>query len=50
MSDTMQKPMFSEDEERRPFLSEEDLCDACLHAAATIVVGFALECEFKSAT
>jgi hypothetical protein len=43
----MQKPMFSDDDERRPLLSEEDLRDACLHAAATIVVAFALECEFK---
>jgi hypothetical protein len=43
----MSKPMFSEDEERRPLLCEEDLRDACLHAAATIVVTTMFGCEFE---
>jgi hypothetical protein len=43
----MLKPMFSDGDEQHPLLSEEDLRDACLHAVATIVVGFALEGEFK---
>jgi hypothetical protein len=42
-----QKPMFSEDGERRPLLTEEELHDACLHNAATIVIAFVLGCEFK---
>jgi hypothetical protein len=42
-----QKPMFSEDGERRPLLAEEELYDACLHDAATIVIAFVLGCEFK---
>jgi hypothetical protein len=42
-----QKPMFSEDGERRPLLTEEELYDACLHDAATIVIAFVLGCEFK---
>jgi hypothetical protein len=41
-----QKPMFSEDGENRPLLTEEELGDECLHAAATIVVAFVLGCEF----
>jgi hypothetical protein len=49
---TMTKPMFSEDGENRPLLTEEELSDECLHAAATIVValvhGFELEyCSFN---
>ena len=42
-----QKPMFSEDGERRPLLTEEELYDACLHDAATIIIAFVLGCEFK---
>ena len=42
----MTKPMFSEDGEHRPLLTEEELRDACLHAAATIVVAFVYGCEF----
>jgi hypothetical protein len=42
-----QKPMFSGDDERRPLLTEEELLDACLHCAATIVVAIELGCEFK---
>ena len=42
-----QKPMFSEDEERRPLLTEPELYDACLHDAATIVVAFMYGCEFE---
>jgi hypothetical protein len=42
-----QKPMFSEDEERRPLLTEEELYDACLHAAATVVIAVALGCKFE---
>ncbi len=41
------KEMFSDDEERRPLMTEEELRDACLHATATIVVAFVLGCEFK---
>jgi hypothetical protein len=36
-----QKPMFGEDDEQRPLMSEEELSDACLHAGATIVVAVA---------
>jgi len=46
MSD-YQKPMFSEDDERRPLMTEEELRDACLHDAATIVVAVELGCEFE---
>ena len=46
MSD-YQKPMFSEDDERRPLMTEEELRDACLHNAATIVVAVELGCEFE---
>jgi hypothetical protein len=42
----MTKPMFSEDGENRPLLTEEELHDACLHAAATIVVALVYGCEF----
>jgi hypothetical protein len=42
-----QKPRVSKDEERRPLLTEEELRDACLHCAATIVVAIELGCEFK---
>ena len=42
-----QKSMFSEDEERRPLLTEPELYDACLHAAATIITAYALGCEFE---
>jgi hypothetical protein len=41
-----QKPMFSEDGGHRPLLTEEQLRDACIHAAATIVVAFIYGCEF----
>ena len=41
-----QKPMFSEDGEHRPLLTPEELRDACIHAAATIVVAFVYGCEF----
>jgi hypothetical protein len=44
---TMTKPMFSEDGENRPLLTEEELYDECLHAAATIVVAFVFGCEFS---
>jgi hypothetical protein len=47
LNDTMQKPMFSDDEVPRPLLSEEELRDACLHAAATIVVATMFGCEFE---
>jgi hypothetical protein len=43
----MQKPVFSDDEDRRRLLTEEELRDARLHAAATIVVANALGCEFE---
>jgi hypothetical protein len=43
----MSKPQFSDDEERRPLLTEEELRDACLHNAATIVVAFLFGCEFE---
>ena len=43
---TMTKPMFSEDGENRCLLTEEELYDECLHAAATIVVALVLGCEF----
>jgi hypothetical protein len=42
-----QKPMFSEDGERRPLMTAEELHDACLHDAATIVVAFKMGYEFK---
>ena len=42
-----QKPMVSDDDERRPLLTESELYDACLHDAATIVVAFAYGCEFE---
>jgi hypothetical protein len=41
-----QKPMFSEDE-RRPLLTKDELYDACLHDAATIVVAFVFGIEFE---
>jgi hypothetical protein len=41
------KAMFSDDEERRPLLTEEELRDACFHDAATIVVAFVYGCEFE---
>ncbi len=41
-----QKPMFSEDEGHRPLLTPEELRDACIHTAATIVVAFVYGCEF----
>ena len=41
------KRMFSEDEERRPLLTEKQLYDECLHDAATIIVAFVLGCEFE---
>jgi hypothetical protein len=41
-----QKPMLSEDGKNRPLLTEEELYDECLHAAATIVVAFVYGCEF----
>ena len=44
---TDQKPMFSDDEEQRPLLTEEELHDACLHAAATVIVAVELGCEFE---
>jgi hypothetical protein len=43
----MSKPVFSEDEERLPLLTEDELRDACLHCAATIVVAVELGCEFE---
>jgi hypothetical protein len=42
----MTKPMFSEDGENRPLLTEEELSDECLHAAATIVVASVHGCKF----
>jgi hypothetical protein len=39
--------MFSEDDEHRPLLTEDELYDACLHDAATIVVAFVFGCEFE---
>ena len=41
------KPMFSDDDEERPLMTEEELHDACLHSAATIVVAVALGAEFQ---
>ena len=41
-----QKPMFSEDGGHRPLLTAEELRDACIHTAATIVVAFVYGCEF----
>ena len=43
----MSKPMFSEDDEQRPLLTKEEPRDACLHAAATIVVATMFGCEFE---
>ena len=43
----MSKPMFSNDDERRPLLTEEELRHACFHDAATIVVAIELGCEFE---
>jgi hypothetical protein len=43
-----QKPMFSDED--RPLLTKRELYDACLHDAATIVIAFALGCEFKDCT
>jgi hypothetical protein len=40
-----QKPIFSEDGENRPLLTEEERYDECLHAAATIVAAFVFGCE-----
>jgi hypothetical protein len=37
---------FSEDDERRPLMTEEELHDASLHAAATVIVAYVLGCEF----
>jgi hypothetical protein len=42
-----QKSMFSDDDEQRPLMTEEELRDACLHAAATVVIAVALGCEFE---
>ena len=33
-----EEPRFSDDEEQRPLLAEKELRDACLYAAAIIVV------------
>jgi hypothetical protein len=41
-----QKPMFSEDGGHRPLLTAEELRDACIHTAATVVVAFVYGCEF----
>ena len=30
-SDSNKKPMFSDDDERRPLLTEDELADACRH-------------------
>jgi hypothetical protein len=44
---TISKPMVSDDDEQRPLMTEEELRDACLHTAATIVVAVELGCEFE---
>ena len=38
---------YSDDDERRPLLTNRELYDDCLHAAATIVVAFVFGCEFR---
>ena len=38
---------YSNDAERRPLLTNRELYDECLHAAATIAVAFVFGCEFK---
>ena len=43
----MTKPVFTDDEEQLPLLTEKELRDACLHNAATIVIAFVLGCEFE---
>jgi hypothetical protein len=57
----MSKPTFNDNNEQRPILSdenlitvedkrslsEEELHDACLHCAATIIVAVELGCEFE---
>jgi hypothetical protein len=42
-----EEPRFSNDEEQRPLLAERELRDACLYAAAIVVVAYSLGCEFK---
>ena len=42
-----EEPRFSDDEEQRPLMAEKELRDACLYAAAIIVVAFSLGCEFE---
>ena len=42
-----EEPRFSEDEEAAPLMTEVELRDACLYAAATIVVAYSLGCKFK---
>ena len=45
-----QKPMFSENGGRRPLLTPEELRDACIHTAATIVVAFVYGSETVNST
>ncbi len=42
-----EEPRFSDDEEQRPLMAEKELRDACLSAAAIVVVAFSLGCEFE---
>ena len=43
----MKEPRFSDDDEQRPLLAEKELRDACLSAAAIVVVAYSLGCEFE---
>jgi hypothetical protein len=38
---------YSDDDERRPLLTNRELYDECLHAAATIVFAFVFGCAFE---
>jgi hypothetical protein len=42
-----EEPRFSEDEEAAPLMTKVELRDACLYAAAIVVVTFSLGCEFE---
>ena len=42
-----EEPRFSEDEEAAPLMTKVELRDACLYAAAIVVVAFSLGCEFE---
>ena len=45
-----EEPSFSDDDEQNPLMTEKELREACLYAAAIVVAAFSLGCEFKDCT